>query len=307
MNFYAMDDTGTNRGVVLIQPEERQGYNDRNYGIFWSVNSFKDGVRRKENLSRINAWAIDMDSDSKDQQLERLNKSPLNPSMLIETKRGHQAYWIAKDASVENLNAIVEGRLIPFFKADAKAKDSCRILRVPGYYHCKNPTEKFMVKGHYARFYAEYSEREMLTLFKEFKDERIKPSREQITVKGEGFWNKVSNISPMQGLAALSGTQYVASEVFDFSRNSNGTHQIVVNGKPTSSWIDADNKIGSYEKGGPTIAQWLKWYGHSWAKIAAICKEVFKLEDDHVGRHFKSSAESQKQENNLSLSCQSVG
>jgi hypothetical protein len=278
MNFYALDDTGVRPGVMLIDDlSRRKPLNDDNYGIFWSVNSFKDGVRRKENLERINAWAIDMDSGTKDEQMKLLEKSPILPSMLIETKRGYQAYWFAKDATIENFNAIVEGRLIPMFKADMKAKDLCRILRVPGYYHCKNPEDKFLVKGHYAKFYLNYSEKEMLMLFHLHRKERIATTKDQIQVRGDSFWQKVGSIPASSGLEHLSGTSYVNNETFDFKNHANGTKQIKVNGKPTSSWIDSDGMIGSYEKGGPTIANWLKWYGHSWGKVAEICKEVFKL------------------------------
>ena len=273
-----MDDTGQRSGVFKIEKNEAKGYNDKNYGIFWTFNSFKDGVRRKENLDRVNAWAIDIDDGTKEDQLKAIEKSPLAPSMLVETKRGYQVYWFAKDGTMENYEAIVLSRLVPHFNADKKARDVCRILRFPNYYHCKDPNDKFLVKGHYAKFWLQYSEKEMLSFFKPKIEKRKEVTFQQQKVEGDSFWHKVGSIQAEYGLSKLSGSSNVSFENFDFRSHSNGVKQICVNEKPTSNWIDKDGMIGSYERGGPTIANWLNWYHNDWRKVAEICKETFKQE-----------------------------
>lgn len=75
-------------------------------------------------------------------------------------------------------------------------------------------------------------------------------------------------------LEKLSGTSYVNGEVYDFRKNGNGTQQIIVDGKPTSCWIDSENKIGSYSGGGPSVIQWLGWFNHSPRQAYEIVKTV---------------------------------
>lgn len=67
----------------------------------------------------------------------------------------------------------------------------------------------------------------------------------------------------MEHLEKLSGAEELKGEVIDFKQNSNGTHQIIVDGKSTGCWIDHNGFIGSNDKGGPTAIQWIEWYGYS--------------------------------------------
>ena len=67
--------------------------------------------------------------------------------------------------------------------------------------------------------------------------------------------------SSREHLKKLSGISELKGEVFDFIKNSNDTHQIVVNGELSGCWVDSNGLIGSHDKGGPTIIQWICWYG----------------------------------------------
>src|SRR5690606_4836257 len=113
--------------------------------IFISVNDFKTPQRRISNLKQVVSWAIDIDDAPKEEQLERLRKG-LMPSLVVESKRSLHAYWRAKDATFDDIektkqawDLVQSDRLIPFYEADKNAKDIARVLRMPGYYHMKNP------------------------------------------------------------------------------------------------------------------------------------------------------------------------
>src|SRR3954454_14282930 len=124
------DSDPKNHPMVRIHPDQAAEYNARGYGIFQTVNEFQ-GPRRIQNLTRINAWAVDMDDGTKAEQLARIKRG-LVPTMVIETKRGYQVYWAAKGAKPEHWNAIVAARLVPYYGADTRARDLARILRMPG-------------------------------------------------------------------------------------------------------------------------------------------------------------------------------
>ncbi len=278
--LYRMHDAEP-RGVFPVAVEESHQWNAKGCGIFWAVNTF-DGPRRIENLVRIDAWAVDMDAGTKAEQHARISSSPLVPSLIVETKRGFQVYWCARDAKPEHWNAIVLARLVPYFGADKNARDLARILRVPGYKHLKNPAEPFLVREAW-RHKVKYSELEIANAFPEHKDPVVEEkAREQVrtetrsTGDGDGFWERVWHLDCAEGLSRLSGHLAVNGEVFTFRRaRGNGNRNILVNGKGTSCWVDANGRIGSLANGGPTLYAWLRWYGRSPRECAAVLKEIF--------------------------------
>lgn len=274
--LYRMHDVDNHGCFPVASLEEARRWNSQGFGVFWTVNAFRGGVRRIENLDRILAWAVDMDEGSKAEQLARLHRSPVEPSLVVETKRGYQAYWNAKDGKPEHWNAIVLERLVPFFGADKNARDLARILRVPGFKHLKNPAEPFEVLEVY-RADSSYSEAQMAQRFPEVaKPEAVQRARREVTFEGsDEFWDRVYHLDCEEALSRLSGSGHVGGEQFTFRRVANGNLNILVDGKGTSCWVDKNGRIGSLDEGGPTIAQWLRWYGHSYGDAAKIIKAMF--------------------------------
>lgn len=275
--LYRMHDAD-NRGCFPILPGEKpEDWQKSGHGIFWTVNRFRDATRRIENLECIVSWAIDMDVGTKPDMLAKLRGSPLIPSMVIETKRGYQAYWNAKDARPEHWNAIVLERLVPFFAADPNARDIARILRVPGFLHLKDPADPFLVREVH-RSPVTYSEAEMVEAFPAAHQQTVHDeARQQAKFSGsDDFWSRVYQLDSESALARLSGHEAVRGETYSFMpAGSRGNRNIFVNGKTSSCWIDKAGHIGSLSKGGPTIAQWLRWFGMSYGDAAKVIKQVF--------------------------------
>jgi hypothetical protein len=274
--LYEADDS--EKGVREIQPDEAQSLNEVGYGIFWSVNEF-DGPRRKENLVKINSWAVDLDSGSKPEQWARI-KAGLIPSLVVETRRGFHVYFHAKDGRPENWNAIVSDRLVPFYQADKNAKDIARILRVPGFYHCKNLLDRFQIRVvHEAN--VTYSEEALAHYYPPaMQSDHLVAGKRPVTraitdIDGDDFWERAFWLDCRDALERLSGTDYVGGEVFTFKPAPRGHWNIYVNGKGTSCFLDANNRIGSLAGGGPSVIQWLKYYGHTYKSIYAIVNSLF--------------------------------
>ncbi len=278
--LYALKDVNKKEsdGMFPITLTDAPRLNARGYGIFWTVNDF-NGPRQIVNLRKINSWALEIDGDDKASMVALL-KSGLLPSLVIETKRGYHVYWDAKDAVKEHWNNIVLDRLVPFYGADPNARDIARVLRYPGYLHQKDPLNPFKIRVVW-EYDVSYCESEMMAYY----DSANKPKNESRSYQSKSsnqwrrvygaFWDRVSSLNCEDALKRLSSSEHVNGEQFGFKKNASGTKNIHVNGKPTSCWIDNDGRIGSFDKGGPTIAQWLNWYHSDMNKVIEIIKKEF--------------------------------
>ncbi len=277
-DFYAIYDCDASKpGCIQITPEEALDLNQRGWGIFWTVNEFS-GPRKKENLVRVNSWAIDMDTGGKNEQWTRIKRG-LVPSRVVETKRGFHVYFDAKNGTAENWNAIVSDRLVPFYQADPNAKDLARILRVPGFYHSKNLLSRFEIKTVFEKAVS-YSEADMLHFYPLGADkakelERKREFRSELSHCGDDLWERIWSLDCRDALERLSGTVHVNGEVYTFKPVSRGHQNIYVDGRGTSCFIDEHGRIGSLSKGGPTIWNWLAWYGHPKPAVYRIIQAVF--------------------------------
>lgn len=165
MYFYALHDYDkTKRGMNLIRPEDAQSWNEKGYGIHWTPQTFKDGVRKLENLEEINYWLADIDTGDKDKTLRRIAQSPVQPTHIVETKRGYHVYWRAKNATLEHYAEIERG-IAKALNADGSLITPTHTLRFPGFYHLKDPTSPFLVKWVWQHPEKIYSEELMLRVF----------------------------------------------------------------------------------------------------------------------------------------------
>jgi hypothetical protein len=266
------------------------------WGIFSAVNSFKGELRRNNEGSHILSFFAEIDGINKDAQKQLISKN-LQPTRINESKNGYHVFWDLeepyelndsnREAMLEVYHHLLRNKIAPKMMADIKACDFSRILRLPNYYHMKNPQEPFLVKEvhHSGRLYTieEIDACFPLCIKKQLENKKkIKYITEtkNIKIEGNNFWEKIWNMNQKEALEKLSGTDALSFEKISFKRNYKGTYNILVDNKMTSSWIDTDGKIGSRDSGGPTVANWVNWYHRDWAKTAIYLKKYFpELED----------------------------
>lgn len=277
-SLYRINDKNAALGCHPVASfKEADSWNEKGWGIFWTVNSF-NGPRRKENCTEVLAWAVDIDAGAKAEQLKRIQSIPLEASVIYETARGYHLYFDAIDGDPENYRDIVE-RLVEAYGGDKNAKDLCRILRVPAYLHWKYE-KPFAIKAvHMSN--ARYTEKEIRDAFpkeepKEVEFEQKTELRRELKVAGSSsLWERIWSLDCEYALERLSGSSACAGERFTFRRNANGNLNIFVDGKGTSCWIDRQKRIGSHDKGGPTVYQWVNWYQRNPKRTVEILKELF--------------------------------
>lgn len=191
--YYRLHDLNQKGGAILTPKCELEKYNKQGYGIFWTPNDF-NGERKINNLSRINYWIADIDEGEKVEQLERIDNLALLPSVIVETKKGFHCYWKAEDATIDNYKKIEEG-IIKKLNADKHCKDPSRLLRVPNFYHLKDPNNPFMVKVVF-KCQKTYSEKKMLFYFKDNTIiKKIKYDGDKKDFLDESKWDKIFKLN----------------------------------------------------------------------------------------------------------------
>lgn len=124
------------------------------YAVFFTPNAMGDNanengnLRHNANTSAFNAVFVDYDAGRGPEVIKALS-SRLPPSAIVETKKGYHVYWLLdrSNGAITDADAwqVVQDAAILVFGGDPAAKNSSRLLRVPGTWHCKD-VDAYLVK-----------------------------------------------------------------------------------------------------------------------------------------------------------------
>ncbi|HHQ4155647.1 TPA: phage/plasmid primase, P4 family [Clostridium perfringens] len=127
-------------------------HNEANRGIFFVVNS---GGNSDSKINKINAQFFECDTLSLEEQLENISKFPLEPSIIVQTKKSLHVYFLIKNGKVEKFRDI-QKKLAKHFNGDGSCINESRVMRVPGFYHCKeDPVRVKCIKFNPNLFYTQ--------------------------------------------------------------------------------------------------------------------------------------------------------
>lgn len=115
-------------------------HNCQNRGIFFVVNY---GGHEDSKISRINAQFVECDNLSIDEQYKKIRGFPLEPSIIVRTRKSLHTYWLIRDGNLKKFRE-VQRALAEYFQGDRSIVNESRVLRIPGFYHCKE--EPILVK-----------------------------------------------------------------------------------------------------------------------------------------------------------------
>lgn len=108
-------------------------HNEANRGIFFVVNAGGNSDRK---INKINAQFFECDTLSLEEQMENISKFSLEPSIIVQTKKSLHVYFLIKNGKVEKFRDI-QKKLAKHFNGDGSCINESRVMRVPGFYHCK--------------------------------------------------------------------------------------------------------------------------------------------------------------------------
>ena len=106
-------------------------HNEKNRGIYFVVNF---GGHEDSEITRINAQFMECDELPLDEQLKQIEAFPLEPSLIVKTRKSLHTYWLIKDGDVTAFRR-VQKRLVAQFHGDRSCVNESRVLRLPGFYH----------------------------------------------------------------------------------------------------------------------------------------------------------------------------
>jgi len=113
--------------------------NRRGAGIFVTVNETDGKGRKKKNISRIRAVFQEADRGGEPEL-------PVDPHIVVESSPGkHHRYVLVDGMPVDSFEPVQE-RLVREYGSDPNAKDRSRVLRLPGFFHRKDPDHPHLVR-----------------------------------------------------------------------------------------------------------------------------------------------------------------
>lgn len=115
-------------------------YNDSGYGVFIAINSIRSGCPRTlENVEHIRAQVVDIDDPLQMQDsYKRAVQSACPPHFAVQTSPGHiHLYWLVEPYTGNDFFKFQQQKLNQLYNGDTNVTDATRVMRVPGFNHCK--------------------------------------------------------------------------------------------------------------------------------------------------------------------------
>ena len=241
--------------------------NDKGFGIYFNPNPCLEGNRRRkeENITELKWAFVDMDIGTKAEMMEKVRSSPLKPSMIIESKRSYHLYFRA-DISKSKWSQIING-LIDFFDGDIALKSMNEVLRVPGFYHLKNPDSPFLIRIEEINA-VKYTEQQLIDSFPH------KPFEQTFKAQYGDKLEKVKNI-PIKDVLQKLGADVRGNQIFE-------------EGKQTSMQINISgnyvNRFSGKKGSGSTIDAAMYFKNIDVAEAIVWLKKEFGILDDSTWR-----------------------
>ncbi len=124
--------------------------NLQGYGAFVAIQALDGNGRHLENVAFIRTHVVDLDDLATVQQSYQAacNWQPL-PSFGVNSSPGkYHVYWPAVPYQDNARYQLIQRKLVAVFGGDPKVIDAARVMRLPGTYHLKNPTNPHLVTCH---------------------------------------------------------------------------------------------------------------------------------------------------------------
>lgn len=104
-----------------------------------AVNATDFKGRSESNILRLRAAFIDSDHGE-------IRDFTLPPSIVVRSKNGTHAYYLLKPDEPLELFGQVQRTLSDHFSTDEAVSDLPRVMRLPGFFHMKDPDDPFLVR-----------------------------------------------------------------------------------------------------------------------------------------------------------------
>jgi hypothetical protein len=188
--------------------------NDYQKDIYYIPNA---GGRQDKDITDINSFFIDQDAGrdisgkffsedivtiNKIIFLSRIYSFPIPPSIIVESRNGYHAYWLAKQGcNIEQFKE-VQARLVRYFQSDESVVKPCQVMRLPNFFWYK---KSFGCKPFYVRIVSvnqnRYEAKDLLSHLvdiSQFHDQHDMNGSK--TTDGQSTHNKYSSVDSISRL-----------------------------------------------------------------------------------------------------------
>jgi len=127
------------KGTLTECYNELLQYNTAGWGIFTSINAMDDYGTKLKNVSYIRTHVIDLDDPlNSNANYQKAINSTLPPHLGVQTSPNKfHLYWLVEPYTGNDFFTEHQRKFIKLYSGDKKVTDASRIMRVPGFYHCK--------------------------------------------------------------------------------------------------------------------------------------------------------------------------
>lgn len=112
--------------------------------VFVMVNAGDLQGRRAENVTSLRALFIDDDKGLLPPDSPRLAALP--PTITVRTRKGWHHYWVLVPGEALSAFTSAQATLAAHFETDPTVKDLARVMRLPGFFHQKDPANPVLVQ-----------------------------------------------------------------------------------------------------------------------------------------------------------------
>ncbi|WPL19889.1 hypothetical protein Thiowin_05038 [Thiorhodovibrio winogradskyi] len=150
--FQTFDDRGRRRELARTIPgdietvwPELERLNQAGAGVFVTINETRGQTRRAGDVVRVRAVFADFDPP-KTAPAPALADYPLPPVMLVESSPGKaHAYWPVDGVDLLHFKPMQQA-IVARFNSDPQPVDLPRVMRLPGFFHKKDPDNPHLVR-----------------------------------------------------------------------------------------------------------------------------------------------------------------
>lgn len=224
--------------------------NRRGAGIFVTVNR-TDGKGRTLN-NMVSPLAIFQEADRPNTPLP-----PLEPHIEVESSPGKfHRYWLIDQATAPTFDTWREvmNRMVSEFGSDPNACDPARVLRLPGFFHQKDPSRPFMVRIHSCSRTQPYTWQQITAVIKPLPKKQIDRTAIQ-TLQGRSIEN------PLQLTSALAAIN-ADCEYLDWLRVGMALHHATGGSGEAFTLWDEWSATGKSYRDGETEIKWDSFGGY---------------------------------------------
>lgn len=156
-------------------------------GVYFIVNGGGNNDAEVKGSKIARAQFMEIDGLPFPEQLERIRGFPLEPSIIIKTKKSLHTYWLLNEGNIKHFREIQQ-RLVQHFGADTSNVNESRVMRLYGFNHMKaEPCQVTLIK-----FDPElrYTQKQLAEVLPEYDKQ---------------FWDNTKRLPHISGLQSAEG------------------------------------------------------------------------------------------------------